>query len=168
MSSTRTGSLLILVTVLIVSGCSALNPSSLAQKNQVEPVMRTEGLRMTAAAYYQQGRIALTAGDLESAQRHFAQSLLHDPAYLDALNGMAAILTVQGRYQESLHLLQQAVARAPDDKMYQRNIVRVEQLILHAGTETPPPQTGSHAEVLAGGCVNRDWPQRAHLIWPHL
>src|SRR5690606_5185310 len=97
-------------------------------KNQVEPVMRTQGEAMTADRYYQAGRSAMRSGDLLGARKFFAQALLQDPNYVDAINAMAAILTVQGRYSDSLELMRQAVERAPKDAMYRRNLDRVEKL----------------------------------------
>lgn len=128
MKITRIGSLLAIAAGLMLGGCAAFQPSPVVLKNQVEPVMRTQGEAMTADRYYQAGRSAMRSGDLTGARKFFSQALLQDPNYVDAINAMAAILTVQGRYSDSLELMRQAVERAPDDAMYRRNLERVEKL----------------------------------------
>src|SRR5690606_10730800 len=125
---TRIGSLSAIVTGLTLGGCAAFQPSPVALKNQVEPLMRTQGAAMSADRYYQAGRSAMRSGDLLGARKFFAQALLQDPNYVDAINAMAAILTVQGRYSDSLELMREPVERAPKDAMYRRNIDRVERL----------------------------------------
>jgi len=128
MNIKRTASMLTAVAGLALGGCASFQPSPVAMKNQVEPVMRVEGAAMSADRYYQAGRSAMRAGDLRAARKYFSLALLQDPDYIDAINGMAAILTVQGRYGDSLELMRQAVERAPDNEMFRRNLDRVEKL----------------------------------------
>lgn len=138
----RTGSLLAIVAGLMLGGCAAFQPSPVVLKNQVEPVMRTEGAAMSADHHYQAGRSAMRAGDLRSARKFFSQALLQDPNYIDAINAMAAILTVQGRYSDSLELMRQAVERAPDNAMFRRNLDRVERMVAREAGRPPAPVAG--------------------------
>ncbi len=149
MKITRIGSLLAISAGLMLGGCAAFQPSPVAMKNQVEPVMRTQGAAMSADHYYQAGRSAMQSGDLRGARKFFSQALLQDPNYIDAINAMAAILTVQGRYGDSLELMRQAVERAPGDAMYRRNLERVEKLAARelGQPSAPPTEAASAAGV---------------------
>lgn len=129
MRITRFGPILAIAVGLVLGGCAGLQPSPVVLKNEVQPVLRTQGAEMSADAYYQAGRRAMRSGDLVGARKFFSQALLQDPNYVDAINAMAAILTVQGRYGDSLELMRQAVERAPHDAMYRRNLERVEKLL---------------------------------------
>ena len=139
MYTVRIGSVLTLTAGLLLGGCASFNPSPLVLKNHIEPVMRSDGVPMTADQHYQSGRSALMEGNLASARQHFMQTLLHDPKYIDAINGMAAILTVQGRYADSLELMRQATVRDPENEMYRRNLTRVEALARRSEPESISP-----------------------------
>src|SRR5690606_5318180 len=67
-----------------------------------------------------------------------------------AINAMAAILTVQGRYADSLELMRQAVERAPGDAMYRRNLERVEKLAARERAQPSAPP-GEAASAAGGG-----------------
>ena len=134
----RCASLLTLFAGLLLGGCATTNPPPLMMKNFLEPVTRVEGETATADQVYQSGRSALLSGDLVAAGRLFSQTLVLEPDYLDAINGLAAILTIQGRYADSLALMRQAAERAPDNGMFRRNVARVEALSRRAqATESP-------------------------------
>lgn len=149
MKMTRIGSLFAIVAGLMLGGCAAFQPSPVVMKNHVEPVMRTQGAEMSADRYYQAGRSAMRSGDLSGARKFFSQALLQDPNYIDAINAMAAILTVQGRYSDSLELMRQAVERAPDDAMYRRNLERVEKLVAREREQASQPVTTAAADTTA-------------------
>jgi len=153
MKITRISSFSVIVTGLMLGGCAGFQPSPVVMKNQVEPVMRTQGAAMTADRYYQAGRSAMRSGDLLGARQFFAQALLQDPNYVDAINAMAAILTVQGRYADSLELMRQAVERAPDDAMYRRNLERVEKLVARERAQPSEPTPVAEAAAAGGATV---------------
>ncbi len=146
----RMGSLLILCSGLLVGGCAGFSPAPLAMKSHIEPVMRTDGVSMSADQHYLAGRGALLAGNLASARMHFMQALLTDPGYVDAINGMAAILTVQGRYSDSLELMRQATVRDPDNEMYRRNLARVESLARTSENPAPEAAEPKRPEIAVG------------------
>jgi hypothetical protein len=151
MNTQRTASLLVIVAGLMLGGCASFQPSPVVLKNQVEPVMRTQGAEMSADRYYQAGRSAMRSGDLRGARKFFSLALLQDPNYIDAINAMAAILTVQGRYADSLELMRQAVERAPDNAMFRRNLERVERMV--ARERAQPLASGPQANPAPAGSV---------------
>lgn len=61
----------------------------------------------------QMAHLRMTLGDTESAEELLKQALLLFPGYHYALSNLARILEMQGKYAESVSLLQQLYAAAP-------------------------------------------------------
>jgi len=61
----------------------------------------------------QMAHLRMISGDTESAEELLKQALLLFPRYHYALSNLARILEMQGRYAESVNLLQQLYAAAP-------------------------------------------------------
>ncbi len=75
-----------------------------------------------APGYYQLGRLAMMKKDFEKAQVCFEKALILEPAYLDAMNGLAVAMAHEGRIDEALQKAGAIIARAPDYGAAQYNL----------------------------------------------
>jgi len=70
-----------------------------------------------ANAAYELGEMDRTAGDLESARRHFEQAVTHYPAFEHALVGFGRTLVALDRPAEALRPLQAALKANPESEV---------------------------------------------------
>lgn len=85
----------------------AIEAMTLAVRAQGPTLENTEWARV------QLGNLYAGAGDLERAERVYAESLERLPGYVHALAGMARVRTARGQLEEARALYEEAVARMP-------------------------------------------------------
>lgn len=119
--------LLLSLNAALLAGCAA-TPAN--QTVRIEPVLQVNGESIsTARDHYQSGRGAWQRGDLRLARTRFAAALRLDPNQVDAINGMAAVLSAKGMHEDALQLLHRAVRLAPDEPVYRRNLQRLQSYL---------------------------------------
>jgi tetratricopeptide (TPR) repeat protein len=85
-------------------------------------VPRLHGLSPVAIQSVVATAQALEAGRIDEASRHLAPVLAVNPAHPEVLRLHAGIESQRGNYQVAIRVMQQAVARRPDDALYQNTL----------------------------------------------
>jgi tetratricopeptide (TPR) repeat protein len=73
----------------------------------------SKGEQSQAERTYQRGLTALNAGNLDRAEKAFAETLIHEPKHLYSLLGLADVAHQRGNATQEVAHLQKAIALAP-------------------------------------------------------
>lgn len=95
------------------------DPPSRAAPPAEAPVRlaRTQSAPSAVPPQLAAGYAAYQAGDLATAQRHYAMHLRRDPNNVDALNGMGAIAIREGRPEDAIRWFRRSLEAVPGDSV---------------------------------------------------
>ncbi|WP_230969503.1 tetratricopeptide repeat protein [Nitrogeniibacter aestuarii] len=109
---------------------SALPPPDIGNLGDAEPptpaappaeapvrLARTQSAPSAVPPQLAAGYAAYQAGDLATAQRHYAMHLRRDPNNVDALNGMGAIAMRDGRPEDAIRWFRRSLEAVPGDSV---------------------------------------------------
>lgn len=159
MKSVTTATMGLVVASILTSGCTSLfQRSNEFRITGIGPAETTDAA--SARRVLESGRLALANEQYGVAISSFREARLVPEAAADAYNGMAIAYSKIGRPDLAERFFRQAIAEAPADQRYRRNLARFHEQIHESavrtvqGTPSVPVAQASQPRILASTAGN--------------